>query len=630
MNFACYINYFNESMAKTSIGSKISLGIFGMVALFVVLGAFYGFIRGFSKTVIRILTIGLSAGIALYITLTASNVIIDAIMNAGANNSHDLLEVYSPGIMESMPPLVGDILYETDTRTAAIVVSMIASVFILPILFITAFYILKTLTFIVYKLLSGLAGAVSIGNGLVNSILGAVAGVVQGILIAGIILFPIGGICSVAVEARSTLVEADSSGQIEYAYTEFIDDLADNPIFATVNTFGGEAAYGELTTVVIGEEEIDMSVECKSFFKLVAEAMPFTDPSFDWANPTDMEKDTFNSVVENVGDNHLVASLISDVMRGIARSVRTGNLELPFDGVNLELMESVMEVFATSTADNVEQDLHTVVDVYIVMCDRNLLSAFNEGDKHVLRDMLTETNEDGEIIMQEIINKLNENERMVPVVTAFTSITVKIMHEELHLSGESEQVYNNLKDPLKDVLNLTIDQFDGSEEEYKENVKSSLDKTLSDNGIKLNDDVQNEMVDYITENYGSSNEEVTDADINNALLSYFTAYANTKENSGDTPPAETDTYTVTVVDQNGDAVVGAEVYISNSDGTILQSATTDADGKASVDVETGTVMTSIRIASVPDGYTVPADLGVFAHGTFEADSFEATITITKD
>ena len=47
------------------------------------------------------------------------------------------------------------------------------------------------------------------------------------------------------------------------------------------------------------------------------------------------------------------------------------------------------------------------------------------------------------------------------------------------------------------------------------------------------------MVDYIADNYGDHEGEITDKEINDALLSYYKAYANSlsggNEGDGDTP-----------------------------------------------------------------------------------------------
>ncbi len=625
MDIAAYIAYFNETMSKTTVGSSISIGLFAFLGVLAVMGVLLGATRGFVKTVIRILTIGLSAGVALFAMLTASDMIVNTITTSDASNLYEFAELYAPGALAQAPAFITDILMEIPPETAAIIIMMIVSLIILPLVFIIVFYILKTITLLVYWLLSGLSGAVSVGNGITSMALGAAAGAVQGALVAAIVLVPLSGIASVASSARETLVGADDTGKIESAYKEYIDDVINNPLFETVRLWGGEAAYAELTTVEINNEKLDMTEESEVIFKLAGDVMPFTDPNFNWEEPSEMERNAYDSLITEIGDSELIASLTSDIMRGVAKSVEKGDLPIPLEGTTLHLAEEILIVFKDSNKDNIEGDLHTVLDVYLILCDRGLLSAFTEGNKNVLREMLSDKGEDGKTSMDVIIATLQENPRMVPVVTTFTKLTLSIMHDSLGLQGESAEVYDNLKEPLKEVLSLNKndEKYAGNEEAYKQDVKDNLNNALSDQGITLNEDVQNNMVDYIADNYGDSDEEITDKHINDALLSYFNAYSKSESEEG---VEENIAYTVTVVDQNGDAVVGAKVFAADGGENAKEGLTGD-DGKVILKVAEGVVLANIRIMEAPEGYTIPDG---FVHGIFAEGVFEAIVIITKD
>ncbi len=625
--FSCYISYIAESLTKTTPGSFISLGFFVLfIAVAIACGAF-GFYRGFAKSVIRVLSVGISAFAALFASLWTSDLMVGLILGGGAENGKDLIEMYYPPLLDTLPITVVDILSELQTETMAILIMLIVCLAVLPVLFIIIFALLTAATIPLYLLLSGLTGAISIGQTWVERVVGVTVGALEGILITAIMLLPLSGVCTVAKDARQTLVESDETGVIEKAYVEFIDDVIDNPLFETLNKFGGAAAYKEMTTVKINDHDLDMTVECESFFKLTAQALPFLNPEFNWESPSDVEREAFDHVVVNVGDNHLVAGLMSDVMRGLAKSVKSGNTQLPFESANLVLMSDVMSVFETSQAENVEDDLRTVVDIYYIMCDRNMLSAFQEGNKDALRELMAKKDENGETAIEEIIDCLNENERMAPIVTTFTRLTITILHESMGLEGDSEKVYDNIKEPIKNVLTLKKDdeKYAGNEDAYKADVKTELDTALRDNGIHIEDDIQDAMVDYIADNYGSGDKEITDKEINDALLSYFKAYSDTKGDGEVLPDNDSNTYTVTVVDQDGKTVEGVKVYMTDT-SFAGAAASTGADGNAVLRVEKDTVLVNIRIMEVPEGYAVPSGL---IHGTFAENSFTATIVVQK-
>ena len=103
---------------------------------------------------------------------------------------------------------------------------------------------------------------------------------------------------------------------------------------------------------------------------------------------------------------------------------------------------------------------------------------------------------------------------------------------------------------------------------------------------------------------------------------------NEGEGTGEVGNQTTDkTYTVTIVDGDKNPVEGVKLVIT--DGSAFPTATTGADGKASVSLPEGTI--SVMVTTVPSGYEKPEKVsgGVY-HGVFKAGSYELTITIEKE
>lgn len=103
--------------------------------------------------------------------------------------------------------------------------------------------------------------------------------------------------------------------------------------------------------------------------------------------------------------------------------------------------------------------------------------------------------------------------------------------------------------------------------------------------------------------------------------------SNTNDTTtGTTPTSESqNTYTLTILDNNGDPVQGAGVLFYN--GSYKQ-ATTDAEGKAVVEMDGGDVLVSIT--KLPTGCTKPqATVEGSYHGRFEAGKKELTLTVER-
>ncbi len=93
------------------------------------------------------------------------------------------------------------------------------------------------------------------------------------------------------------------------------------------------------------------------------------------------------------------------------------------------------------------------------------------------------------------------------------------------------------------------------------------------------------------------------------------------------PVVETITYTVKVVDQNGDAVSGVELQICHT--SCVQCDLTDANGETKKELSSATVegkQLKVGILDVPAGYTIPAATIDGAYHAVFADG-ETTIVV---
>ena len=522
-----YSEYISQTMGKGTIGATISMGIFALIAVFAVIGLYFGIRRGFTKSVIRFATILLSAFGSLFFVTTVCNIIINVTNKSGASSVDEVIDSYMPGVLDGFPAGARSILSQMNPETATIFIMMLVCIVIAPIIFISVFYSLKALTLPLYQLLCGLAGAIDYGKSLASIILGGVVGLIQGVVIAGIVLMPVSGMCGVLEIAKDPLIDSEDGAnqQIVDLYDNIFNDLVDNPVFITINSFGGEAAYNQMVNIRIGGEKINMAEESKGILKVLSDAIPLIDPNFNWKNPTENQKQAMEKIVVDVGDNELLSSLLSDFMRGVSTCIDNEELNLPFDGTNKDLMDDVFSIFRTSTKDNIEEDLDMIVDIYLLLCEKDLLDAFNTADNEVMRELMTDKDENDKTVIDLIIDRLNQSERGKPIIRSFTKISLTLM------SGgdeDSAKIYEEVTDDIHTVLSHNKADFD-TPEEYREAVEKDLDKAFEENNLTVSEEVKQNMIDYIEENY-SDTTDITEDDINDAILSYYQAYANAKQN----------------------------------------------------------------------------------------------------
>lgn len=87
------------------------------------------------------------------------------------------------------------------------------------------------------------------------------------------------------------------------------------------------------------------------------------------------------------------------------------------------------------------------------------------------------------------------------------------------------------------------------------------------------------------------------------------------------------TYTVTIKDQNGDAVVGANVQMCPN-GTCMAAVPTNANGEATNQIDSGSTVSVLL--ELPAGYTAPAANSNGYHAVIEAGETSIVITVTKN
>ena len=526
------VDYIKASLANGSIGSYISIGVFGVIALFALLGIFFGAKRGFSKSVIRIFTVGASAVCSFLAVKWICGAIVDYLekISDGATKSlEEMIYSIDSGFEDQLPDFLKTMFSEVSSETAIKIVALA----LVPVLFLLIFSILKSITYLIYSLLAGLTGAVSYGKGIVSTVMGAIVGLIQGLLIAAVIIFPISGLCNVATEAREPLLESSKAPNkyVVKAYDKVIDDLASNPVFDLMDKAGADDLYKDMLNVNIDGFVVYMGEECIEFVEIAAEIAPFIGSDFDWKNPSASERRAFENIAANVADDEFMATLTSELMRGLAKTVQASKLTLGLHGATNALVNDSLTMFATSTPSTIEGDIDVTLDVYFIMCDYQLFHSFTNSEHLDMKELLTQKDENGVTVANKIISRLNEYDRAQPIVTSFTKVSLSVMHGSQNFGDESSELYDNIKSDMTSALSHNKSDFE-TEEEYREAVTNDVDKALAENNINVEESVKQDMVDYIAENYGDYEGEITDAEINDALLSYYESYAKSKENTG--------------------------------------------------------------------------------------------------
>ncbi len=212
------IAYYSELLTKGTVGAYIALGMLAFSLFIIVVQGLLGFSRGTSRSVMRLITVAISAILAFLGTI---------VIGRG---------VLGERTFASSFPVPGEAL-------APIAEAQLAEI-LLPFVFLVLFLLFSFLMLIPHKLLCGILGFSYKRNNLLTRIFGAVTGVVHGALTALILFFPVFCLMGQYVDA---VKEPDASSAVVSFYETYVEDTAEGAMYKYPMQYGGNLLADEFS-----------------------------------------------------------------------------------------------------------------------------------------------------------------------------------------------------------------------------------------------------------------------------------------------------------------------------------------------------------------------------------------------
>ncbi len=520
----------NTLTNPSSIGGWISLGLIAFALLTILVSMFYGLKRGFGKTVIRIVTIAAAAGIAYFVAMGITDFIDSQV---AGKTLEELITTYYADYETAVQPEIREIIASFDIETAQLIVDVVIAIVTAPVVFIAAFYAIKAVLFVVYWLL----GAIVAGGrhkGLFSRLLGAALGVVQGALVAVVVLLPVCGFLTLAGEAREELTSREDLSPetveaVDGFYTAYLDDAISSPVVTLIGQYGYDTVFKGLTHATVEGEEYDMREKAVLLAGVAVDVVELK--GMDWKAPNPDQQVDIERILHSMAGDEYMAKILAGVLRGSSTALTENIDAFPVEEPFRSIFAEAFGLFSDSDHTNVEGDLNTMLHVYFIMADHEILVLLSEDDTEGLKGKLTATDENGTLIIDSVIDELHKNERTDRLVTILTKLSISIMADQLGLGEDVTVMYENVKGGINDALAIDKENYE-TDEEYRAALNESVSGTLEENGIVLEDEIVEGISDYIADNY-SDLEEITDQEVNDVILSYYSSYVEYKNNNPD-------------------------------------------------------------------------------------------------
>ncbi len=508
--------------------------IITVVALFFMfIGAVKGFKQGISREIIRAVTIAASVVASIFIAKAFYGKIISFFDGKSIEDIHAWitgLKFFPNGLDISW-------ILNIDAETAKSVLIIPMVLIIIPLIFVGFFIPLCALTKILHVVLCGIFGLSKNRKNFITSILGMAVGAVESALIIGLVCLPLIGIGNAAKTAvekvNKEMPESESTVQLTNIYGSYLKPITENTAVSLISKCGINAIYTNLVTVNENNEKVPMTNLLPDIAMMYANKSGFN--GFHWQTLTPENITAINNITDILESNPYLSDVAANAIRSIAVSYKEGKINLPVSAPYDTVVNEMIHILETVNSENLHGDIDTIIEVYCILSDSRALVSFNEDSDSMLKS-LTEKDANGTTPVNKILDEIKKNERTKPLITIITKLSVSIMSENLGLSEETMQVYEDVKTGLNETIKINRKDYaegDDGEKEYRSAVSKSLDTTLKDNGITLEPEIVDTMADYVADNFADK-EEITDDELNDIILSYYDAYVD-YINNGTTP-----------------------------------------------------------------------------------------------
>lgn len=490
----------------------VCMAITAIFIITIAWGVLRGLMRGAGRQIVHTVVIAIAAIVSFVITLSLSDSIIGFF-------APENIKVYIESLGgEAAQDIAGVADYLTSAKTIS---QLIVGVLISPLIFATVFIVVKFLCGIVCSILYGIFNIDKPEGDATKTVLGGAIGLLEGFIIAVIFFIPIAGITTIADDSVDALRD---SGDARYetvinGYDNYCADISEHFVIKAT-AFCTNPVLDGLATLDMSDHKVNLRDEC---VKVTGVVMEFsTLGKVNYKALSDDDKASLKSAVDSLKESEFLTILASDVLSGLGKAAENGVAPITAEPPLDIIVTPMISIFATSNQENLKNDIDTILDIYFILSDSGVLTAFDEeGQENVMRDAFLKKGEDGETVINKVIGKLDENEHMSPIVRAITDMSLMMLSAQFGGDTSIIETYENVKDGLGSVI--AINEEDYTPEEYKEVRNETLNEAFVSNGIELDADVIDEIGNYIDENY-DDDDELTNEEFNDIILSYYDIY----------------------------------------------------------------------------------------------------------
>lgn len=456
----------------------------------------FAFGRGFTKTLIRLATVVLSAALSFFIAPAVAGKIGPKVMEA----------------LRNLPEAASFLSYFEEHAEAADAMTLFCRMLVAPALFLALYLIFKLVTLVVYAILSALFGKTGGKHRLLALLPGALCAVIG----VSVFLVPVMGYLTVSDrvmtiserlatetkgaggeaastggEAGSTGGEAGSTGSGEApafdaaaAREKYLSPMLHAPVVSGLYEKAGAKLFIRLSGGKIGGEQTDLLREIGALSDVLSDFSVLRNKQMTAYGET--EAAAVSATVTHLSASPMLKTTLAGFLSGAAKNWQAGEaflgMQKPSMGANGDIVLSgFLTVFETTDSEKLPGDLTSFSNIFNLMVEYRVFERLGEDSGE--GNFLLELEASG--FLSELEKELDANPRMQPVKDAIYKAATRALIEQLGVNENFKEACAPVLADLTTALRATPRTEKGGFE--REALSKNLSAALAKNEITLSD-----------------------------------------------------------------------------------------------------------------------------------------------
>ncbi len=320
--------------------------------------------------------------------------------------------------------------------------------------------------------------------------LGGLIGLVQGAVVALLVLCPIVGLVTMVGGPVAGLMEPESSenGEAPAEENELLAIVEDENV-ALISKITSPV-FKWISSFKIGESTVSLTDEVDNVMAIVEKAAVLGEVSFEEFGEDQTE--ALHDLVDLLDESELFPKLISEILSYVAGQWQAGETVFDMEKIDMgeemaPIMDALLDVFATTDEDKITEDLTTLADLFslIIECD---IPAHIEGED--LFNQIAET---------QFLNRafdLLDGSRFAGVGDAILAMGNDMVADMIGTSREE------IEENYGDAIDSVVEEFAAMEGTNEEKITALANELKAEAGEDIPEALIDDIASFVIEEIG--------------------------------------------------------------------------------------------------------------------------------